>query len=113
VDFQARFESWTKDNFSLSDYGKKIFERPFIERSFSLCMRGAFMISKRGYVGLAPKKTQLGDLLCILRRGETPFILRQIMESYSLVGEVYVHGIMNREGVQIAKPRDLREFRLK
>jgi hypothetical protein len=77
-------------------------------------MRHAFMISERGYVGLAPKETQPGDLLCVLRGAETPFILRQIRDEFcSLVGEVYVHGIMNGEGVQITKPGDLREFRLK
>jgi hypothetical protein len=86
------------------------------------CIIGAvagrrFFISKNGYMGLAPSRAEVGDSVCILFGGQTPFILRKfpgvsagsgalkaIQEVfggdgnlYLLIGESYVHGIMDGE----------------
>lgn len=39
-----------------------------------------FFVSKKGFLGLAPGKARLGDLICILFGGQTPFILRKDQE---------------------------------
>jgi hypothetical protein len=73
-----------------------------------------FAISEKGYFGLVPEETQPGDRICILYGGQTPFILRRVKEVretlekgsrdlggngaiYQLVGECYIHGIMDGE----------------
>ncbi|PVH81059.1 hypothetical protein DL98DRAFT_514960 [Cadophora sp. DSE1049] len=56
------------------------------------------------YVGMVPKGARVGDLLVLLWGAEVPFVLRErlgmdgVME-YQIVGECYVHGVMDGEGV--------------
>ncbi|EJT82420.1 hypothetical protein GGTG_02393 [Gaeumannomyces tritici R3-111a-1] len=69
----------------------------------------AFFISEKGYFGLAPSTTQLGDRVCILAGGQVPYILRQAGEAvlpdnrtvraFKLVGDSYVYGIMHGEAM--------------
>jgi hypothetical protein len=55
-------------------------------------------LSSSGYVGLCPFTTQGGDVICIFLGGSVPFVLRPgSYDGYMLVGEVYVHGIMDGE----------------
>jgi hypothetical protein len=55
----------------------------------------------KGFMGLAPWNAEEGDLVCILKGGKTPFLLRlpPAGSVYQLVGETYVHGIMGGEAV--------------
>jgi hypothetical protein len=46
-----------------------------------------------------------GDVIALLRGGQTPFVLRLIGDYYELVGPCYVLGIMDGE----AFPEDPRE----
>lgn len=34
-------------------------------------------MSQKGYIGLAPAGTRIGDHICVLHGGEMPFILRK------------------------------------
>ncbi|KAK6451755.1 hypothetical protein FP744_10008006 [Trichoderma asperellum] len=51
--------------------------------------------------GLAPKEAEEGDLVCILLGCTVPVILRPIEDlgMYKLVGEAYVHGVMDGEAM--------------
>ncbi|KAL7896603.1 heterokaryon incompatibility domain-containing protein [Trichoderma sp. TUCIM 5745] len=51
--------------------------------------------------GLAPKEAEDGDLVCILFGCTVPVILRPIEDLglYKLIGEAYVHGVMDGEAV--------------
>ncbi|PTB38997.1 uncharacterized protein TrAFT101_007024 [Trichoderma asperellum] len=51
--------------------------------------------------GLAPKEAEEGDLVCILFGCTVPVILRPIEDLglYKLVGEAYVHGVMDGEAM--------------
>jgi len=40
---------------------------------------------------------QPGDLICVFLDGSVPWVIRQDGEDYVLIGECYVHGIMNGE----------------
>jgi hypothetical protein len=63
---------------------------------------GRFFITKRGYVGVGPPQTRVGDRVFVLHGGAVPFLVRrstsEVEESRNgiatLVGEAYVHGIM-------------------
>ena len=67
------------------------------------------------YIGLAPAGTKVGDLVCVLLGGNTPFLLRpseEYSDRYRLVGECYVHGIMHGEVLR-RDGLDMQEFILR
>jgi hypothetical protein len=55
-----------------------------------------------GFIGLIPELAKVGDLVFVLRGGQDLYILRKAEAAYSLIGECYIHGIMDGE----AKPID-------
>lgn len=63
-------------------------------------------LSSEGFVGLCPKEAARNDVVYILLGGRVPLVLRpkaqaegetQEHASYTLIGEAYVHGIMDGE----------------
>ncbi|QDS71202.1 hypothetical protein FKW77_010275 [Venturia effusa] len=72
-------------------------------RRAAACENRRFVITERGYLGLAPEQAKQGDMVAILYGGELPMILRAIDESgeYQFVGESYVHGLMSGEALDI------------
>ena len=67
---------------------------------FGLATTGRrFFTTRNGYIGLAPRSTTVGDLVCVLKGANVPFILRRKGENYVIVGECYCHGIMDGEAM--------------
>lgn len=73
--------------------------------------RVAFGTSKHWLLGLGPPKAQVGDVVAVLHGAPTPHLLRPskamavpvgTMQTWRLVGDCYVHGIMNGEGMDLA-----------
>ncbi|KAF2852960.1 hypothetical protein T440DRAFT_466522 [Plenodomus tracheiphilus IPT5] len=65
---------------------------------------GRFFVTKRGYVGIAPDRTHIGDQICIMHGAAVPFVIRPVKHQglvsvHSLIGETYVHGIMYGEAL--------------
>lgn len=68
-----------------------------------------FFLTEKGYMGLGPKAMRKGDVVFILRGGQVPFLLRPAgrenvprvgeVDTHVLVGDCYVHGIMDGEAV--------------
>jgi hypothetical protein len=56
-----------------------------------------FFTTKMGLVGVGPYDTKKGDLCVALLGGDVPFVLRKETDKQILVGDCYVHGIMNGE----------------
>ncbi|KAF6517151.1 hypothetical protein HZS61_002712 [Fusarium oxysporum f. sp. conglutinans] len=58
-------------------------------------------LTNGGYLGLAHPSTQPGDEVILLSGGRVPFVVKRGSvdrpEGYSIVGEAYVHGIMDGE----------------
>ncbi|KAJ3548728.1 hypothetical protein NM208_g870 [Fusarium decemcellulare] len=58
-------------------------------------------VTNAGFMGLAPPSAQPGDVVVLLSGGRVPFIVRKgaadSSEYYRIVGETYVHGIMDGE----------------
>jgi hypothetical protein len=73
-----------------------------------MVLNNAFFITKSGYLGIGPPGTQLGDQVWIFHGGKVPFVMRSATEygdSYGhdkllLVGDAYVHGIMDGEAAR-------------
>ncbi|KAH6883440.1 heterokaryon incompatibility protein-domain-containing protein [Thelonectria olida] len=72
------------------------------------CVGRSFCVTRNGYMVLVPPKTAVGDLVCVFYGLEIPFIIRPRPgeggaenRSVSLVGEAYVHGMMDGEAMDI------------
>jgi len=63
-----------------------------------------FAVTKNGFVGTVPDLAQAGDVVAILKGGRVPFILQKSdarSGAFRLIGECYVHGLMNGEGLSL------------
>lgn len=59
-----------------------------------------FFVTRSGYMGLGPNSMQRGDKVFVFPGGDVPFVLRASETGrYRLVGEAYVHGMMNGEAL--------------
>lgn len=85
------------------------------------CRNRVFVITEKGYLGLAPMETKQSDKIAILSGGSMPFVIREIGENqetaglrsehapgkvipqYTLLGPSYIHGLMNGEGLESRK----------
>ncbi|KAK2761021.1 het domain-containing protein [Colletotrichum kahawae] len=63
-----------------------------------------FARTRDGYYVLGPRVMEPGDVICVLYGGKMPFCLRPWgKKNYLLVGECYVHGIMDGEIIDGAR----------
>ncbi|TVY87284.1 Heterokaryon incompatibility protein 6,OR allele [Lachnellula willkommii] len=60
------------------------------------------LLASSGHLGIGPNETQPGDVLVIFLIAQVPYILRRHSEhnTLRLVGEAYVHGLMNGEAMK-------------
>lgn len=104
-----------------------MFVKPFTDCAITRSHARSFIITKKGFIGLAPFRTAVGDTITILQAGDVPFVLRQRRTSsgdlcdddvklrmkqgrYEFVGEAYVHGIMDGQAVTQAREEDVKVF---
>jgi hypothetical protein len=71
-------------------------------------------ITDRGYLGLGQEGSKVGDVVCILCGGETPFMLRQSsapnQRRFQFLSECYVHGVMDGEVINNQESSHLEKF---
>jgi hypothetical protein len=70
-----------------------------------------FCITEKGLMGMVPKHSKIGDVICLIYGAQVPFVLRTSSEEkeasdtsetmYQLVGECYIHGMMDGEGLSM------------
>lgn len=72
-----------------------------VERVGEVCMGRVLFVTGRGHLGLGPWGARVGDEVVVLEGGRTPFLVRGVGEEgrVELVGEVFVCGIMEGEGM--------------
>lgn len=89
--------------------------------------RRQFFVSREGFIGLGPPDTKVGDKICVLAGGKMPFILRDLEEGERgknksepgtycrLLGDAYVHGLMDGQAVKVVEDgtRELETFKLR
>ncbi|EMT71788.1 Heterokaryon incompatibility protein 6, OR allele [Fusarium odoratissimum] len=59
--------------------------------------------TENGMIGLVPLLAEAGDQIYVLNGGAVPFVLRKgkrLLNGRRLVGECYIHGLMNGEAIQ-------------
>ena len=81
-------------------------------RNMQVAMNAAIKRRRLGmtmqrYLGLFPRGTEPGDQVCVFTGGWVPFVIRRHQDGngYQLLGECYLHGIMDGE------INDVKEFR--
>lgn len=80
----------------------------FAVAAMSLACKGRrFYKSHKGFMGLAPDIAQEGDKICLILGCCTPLIIRGGGPNFSLVGESYVHGVMDGELMSDAAFQDI------
>ncbi|KAE9376139.1 hypothetical protein N431DRAFT_334353 [Stipitochalara longipes BDJ] len=62
----------------------------------AVCINRTFVVTERGFFGLAPLITRPGDVACVIIGVDVPFMLRQYGGGgpFKLLGESYIHGVM-------------------
>jgi hypothetical protein len=56
-----------------------------------------FCITRNGYMGLVPLAADVGDWICAFRGCRVPFVIRAAVGGYRLIGDAYIHGMMDNE----------------
>jgi hypothetical protein len=58
-------------------------------------------VTEDGYIGLVPDSAEVGDTVCLLYGGRTPYVLRKLGDDgdWRFIGESYIHGLMAGEGM--------------
>jgi hypothetical protein len=91
----------------------------FLQRVQSIIWNRKFLVSEKNrWIGLVPMATLETDFICILYGCSVPVILRQVKTDegityFQLVGECYVHGIMDGEIIDAADKYAEEEFDLR
>lgn len=82
--------------------------------AFSDAMQARVIFStEKGLVGIGPPYIQPGDSVCIIIGAQTPFLVRKVKSAteqapmYEVVGDCYVHGLMNGEGLGMGREEDI------
>ncbi|KAI7763653.1 hypothetical protein LZL87_014008 [Fusarium oxysporum] len=73
-----------------------------------------FCVTENGYIGMVPQVSEVGDDICLVYGVDVPCILRFAGENdeitktrkYQLVGDAYIHGIMDGEALSCGKESD-------
>ncbi|KAK3708335.1 hypothetical protein LTR37_011600 [Vermiconidia calcicola] len=79
------------------------------------CHNRRVFCTSSGHAGVGSKVLKEGDIIAALYGAENPFALRSSGEEYRLLGEYYVHGIMDGEATRKHKQEGKRDtlFRLR
>ncbi len=119
-EYREAFEAWLTMDQYIATHGNSSRPDKMVAdqaRAFTTNMnhmRGRVALwTQNGLLGLGPPTVQSGDLICIIMGARTPFLLRATVAhrgskpTYHLVGECYVHGLMDGEGLDGGEEQDL------
>ena len=109
-DSAGRFDAWIGKNEGQTD--NEIYVRPYSDAAIWRCIKRSFITTSEGYLGLVPWGARKDDVICVLRGGDVPFVLRKKgLEYWELVGEAYLHGKIDASWVRKAVKGDI-DFRI-
>lgn len=122
--YYFRWENWRRANRNFILMGRKLDEyftdqipKDASEYDYTevyscfdrTCKTRRFMTTSRGYMGWAPdniygsdeEQTKKGDLIVILFGCSTPIVVRPMGQMFQVMGEAYVQGLMDGEGMEL------------
>jgi hypothetical protein len=114
-DLLTTLHAWLKERSLVQDHAEwtatDIFLYDFYRAMNGACFNRTFFKTHSGFIGLGSYFLRPGDLIVELHNGTTPFAIRPAAnECYTLVGDAYMHGIM--EGPVEIAGRKILEFSL-
>jgi hypothetical protein len=78
-----------------------------LKRAETMIAQQMIGYTRKGYfLTISQGKIEAGDVVCVLLGGSVPYILRPVDDYYILIGEAYVHGIMDGEVLEAVKRRE-------
>ena len=84
--------------------------QPFIEACEPGVKGTRFCVTQDGYMGLVPTRAAKGDTICVLMGGAVPFVIRGTENGqFRLLGECYVHGLMDGKALDMVLDVDWME----
>ncbi|CAG7556487.1 unnamed protein product [Fusarium equiseti] len=87
---------------------------PYYQAMYSCYTVYQIAKTEKGMIGLVPRVAEPGDRIYVLNGGAVPFVLRKgkrLLNGCRLVGECYIHGLMNGEALQSeCEERDVRLY---
>ena len=91
--------------------GDFVIQRPFRELIDAYNRDKVFGVTHFGVVGMFPRSAQPGDQIYLLFGGDWPFLLRKMdrPKEFQLVGQCYVHSIMQPGHLKLDKLVELAE----
>jgi hypothetical protein len=84
---------------------------PFFSELVNTVHGRVFFTTSRGYMGFGAMGANVGDQVCILGGGLTPFILRNRNTHFEMIGDSYLHGMMQGEMLDLGKP-EVKRFKI-
>jgi hypothetical protein len=115
ADFLACWKSWgmesndakeLQDRAVCSGFGIKAKWLDFAARTRDMCHQRRMFRTDSRHIGIGPIEIQPGDQICVLFGARVPFVIRRSGDHWLLVGECYLHGLMNGEAIEIWKNGD-------
>ncbi|KAJ4310661.1 hypothetical protein N0V94_008334 [Neodidymelliopsis sp. IMI 364377] len=86
--------------------GKYVVFNELYESLVGMMEKQTFFVTKSGYMGIGPERTRAGDQVWVFHGGNVPFVMRKVGKEeegdgplLKLVGDAYVHGIMDGEAL--------------
>jgi hypothetical protein len=77
-----------------AETAEEVEERKFFRFKMAIGMNRRMIRTKTGFIGLAAQLAEKGDKICLFEGGRIPLILRSKGAYWQLIGDSYVHGIV-------------------
>ncbi|KAF1836091.1 hypothetical protein BDW02DRAFT_256943 [Decorospora gaudefroyi] len=89
------------------EFGKADPDSLYKNQAFVACRGRRIAVTEQGYIGLVPACSQVGDEVYLLGGVSVPFVLRKKNgNKFVLVGDSYVHGVMEGEVAEMISTND-------
>jgi hypothetical protein len=89
------------------------FQEDFIAAIEASLQFRTLFVTQTGYIGLGPVTMEPNDVVCVLLGCSVPVVIRmEAPNRHVLIGECYMHGIMNGEGLRAGWEREVQTFNL-
>jgi hypothetical protein len=86
----------------------------YVNITFPCWAHRRICVTSSGQVGMVPQYARVGDELVVFPGMQTPSVIRtmqkQILRKYQIVGECYIHGLMNEEIFLLRNSRKIYEI---
>jgi hypothetical protein len=101
------------DHASVSDDDIDVIGQLKFEYNLSCSNNRRLAVTSKGRIGLFPKLAEANDICVLIPGCKTPYVLRKSStDRYNLIGDCYVHGIMQGELLEELKHKNIQEEQL-